>query len=908
MNNSSSSKRSSSISKKYVNKNKDLLLKKYKRLLSIYTASCNDISKMLKIPFTYYVKHMKKLIVLLNFIHQIYRMTFKKNMPQINMFDAQTMRRYSDVEKIYAEFFYFSTPIAKENIITRIDASNLLPITYENYNIKQITQFILRFSNTNTQSQSYSSAIGGGDYNEYNEKLLYSTILHRCIRLSFKANKIVFNEEPERKYADTKVTKDNLEYEYSKYMSILPSHITLNIVDFVEDDKDIIPFFGDNIRGIFRTINQLHSGFQEDYEIISDRREDSIYEKQLNDIRGYSDEDTLKTILYTINNNNSNSDINNNKYKGIGYYYWFKYNSPLPAITILDTDTYISGINTFQPLHITASRLLNIRQHYVGSREPFSKIVNSSLQNYIANGVDIEKDAYKRVRYLLKFCSDAHSNTSHNKKTNYVFHGTNRDFHSDYNKDIVLTSFLSCTFNISIALRYAYENVKNNGSVYIIEVKDDIDYINFNDELYQIILHPGLRITVTNVLVIGGVKYNLCKVYNTPKEYMEILYNNIFEGGRTNKLYNIKNFKIHEGKSKYPQVIAKASGPSEPSEHTYICLGSQVNEDITPNTYFNVKYTLHQHFICDCYKFFNINVVDYAIYYDNENDKGSFYTGYVNDVNYEPINTRSREYGRFNYNFDNLFIDSLLHNDDVLYPQNYMKNVRRRFDYRLNTFRSVGLFDYEGYKKVNFNIHEPSRIYVDILREYISRDEDRNNLYINDITRDYMKMIISNNINDLKKFRDIFVDMLRDSYIDFINVNMKIDNTTEEYSDLVTMFSELTECLKKTADYYVTNMEDGTIYKEVEPFIYAAKDMTVATVGGKQSTLNRRQTIVYTKSAKAANAANAVASDTKAANTANAANAANTANADNIYNNNKGYVMPYEDFLKVINKYNSYKI
>jgi hypothetical protein len=444
--------------------------------------------------------------------------------------------------------------------------------------------------------------------------------------------------------------------------------------------------------------------------------------------------------------------------------------------------------------------------------------------------------------------------------------------------------------------------------VYIIEVNDDIDYINFNDELYQIILHPGLRITVTNVLVIGGVKYNLCKVYNTPKEYMEILYNNIFEGGRTNKLYNIKNFKIHEGKSKYPQVIAKASGPSEPSVHTYICLGSQVNEDITPNTYFNVKYTLHQHFICDCYKFFNINVVDYAIYYDNDNDKGSFYTGYVNDVNYEPINTRSREYGRFNYNFDNLFIDSLLHNDDVLYPQNYMKNVRRRFDYRLNTFRSVGLFDYEGYKKVNFNIHEPSRIYVDILREYISRDEDRNNLYINDITRDYMKMIISNNINDLKEFRDVFVDMLRDSYIDFINVNMKIDNTTEEYSDLVTMFSELTECLKKTADYYVKNMEDGTIYKEVEPFIYAAKDMTVATVGGKQSTLNRRQAIVYTKSAKAANAVASDTKATKATNAAHAANAANAANTDNIYNNNKGYVMPYEDFLKVINKYNSYKI
>ena len=164
-------------------------------------------------------------------------------------------------------------------------------------------------------------------------------------------------------------------------------------------------------------------------------------------------------------------------------------------------------------------------------------------------------------------------------------------------------------------------------------------------------------------------------------------------------------------------------------------------------------------------------------------------------------------------------------------------------------------------------------------------------------------MIISNNINDLKEFRDNFVDMLRDSYIDFINVNMKIDNTTEEYSDLVTMFSELTESLKKTADYYVTNMEDGTIYKEVEPFIYVAKDMTVATVGGKQSTINRRQAIIYAKAANTANAAKAVASDTNVAIDAKAAKAANTANTDNVYNNNKGYVMPYEDFLKVINKY-----
>jgi hypothetical protein len=270
---------------------------------------------------------------------------------------------------------------------------------------------------------------------------------------------------------------------------------------------------------------------------------------------------------------------------------------------------------------------------------------------------------------------------------------------------------------------------------------------------------------------------------------------------------------------------------------------------------------------------------------------------------------RSREYGRFNYNFDNLFIDSLLHNDDVLYPQNYMKNTRRRFDYRLSSFRSVGLFDYEGYKKINFNIHEPpsaSLKYIDILREYISGNEDRNNLFINDVTRDYMKLVISNNINYLRDFRDNFVDMLRDNYIDFIGVNMKIDNTTEEYSDLVEMFKELAQNLKKTADYYVINMENGNIYKEVEPFIYD-RDMKVdatvaAVVGGKVSTISKRATVNVKKYANDVNAAKSTKHTSVYSKTMKDMKMVATDEA-NANNNNKGYVMPYDDFVKVINKF-----
>jgi hypothetical protein len=238
-----------------------------------------------------------------------------------------------------------------------------------------------------------------------------------------------------------------------------------------------------------------------------------------------------------------------------------------------------------------------------------------------------------------------------------------------------------------------------------------------------------------------------------------------------------------------------------------------------------------------------------------------------------------------------------------------MKNTRRRFDYRLSSFRSVGLFDYEGYKKINFNIHEPpsaSLKYIDILREYISGNEDRNNLFINDVTRDYMKLVISNNINYLRDFRDNFVDMLRDNYIDFIGVNMKIDNTTEEYSDLVEMFKELAQNLKKTADYYVINMENGNIYKEVEPFIYD-RDMKVdatvaAVVGGKVSTISKRATVNVKKYANDVNAAKSTKHTSVYSKTMKDMKMVATDEA-NANNNNKGYVMPYDDFVKVINKF-----
>ena len=887
----------SSNSKKYINKKKLILLEKYDKLFEEYAKSCKKISKKIlerkSIYIDVYIRHMKKLLLLLHFLHQIYRITFKKNMPQINMFDVQSIKKHNAETDKYIYIDAFGTPIERRSNTSFINAEYLLPITNNNYEDED-TKFVVRFSDSKTHSQRYSldDKQTGGKYTKFNEKLLYSTIIHRCIRLSFEGNKILFNDEPGRKYSEDLL--DNLEY--IKYMSILPYYISLK-----ERCEDILPLFANidsidikklkhakdikNIEDIFRKINVLHSYSQEEYTISYNNKK---YGKQFNDIKGYSDEDTIMTILYTIINNNNS--INKD------YYYWFKYNSPLPAITILDTETFIYGIHTFQPLKLSETRLSDIMINYIGSTYPYSKIVNNSLQNYIANGIVMEKRAYKRVRNLLKFYNDSEYNIQNNKKTIYVFHGTYRDFSSDYNKDVVLTSFLSCTFDIHVALKYAYENLKNSGVVYILEVKDDIKYVNFNDEYYQIILAPGLRITITNVLFIGGVKYNFCKVYNTDKEYVNILYNNIFEGGNGRlKLYNMKNYKIYSDKDKYPQTSNitqnSISNPSDP-KYTYICLGNQINEDISYNTYFNIKYTLHQHFICDCYKFFknndkdiffNINVVDYGIYYNSD----KFYTGYKNDDNYENINIESNDYKRFQYNFEKLFIDSLLHNTDALYPLNYMKNKKRRRDYKLASFRGAGLFDTDGFKKIDFNIHEPLKIYMELIKEYISRNEDRS-LYINDIPRDYMKLIIEKNIDYLKEFRDEFVDMLKNEYINFIDVNMMIDKTTEEYIDLMEMFNELAGSLKFTADYYVNNMENGNIYSEIEPYIFEKK------IGGKMNTKTTKS-IKYSKFS--VNNITVMKRDRKES----------YKSLPVLSYDNKGYAISYDNYIRLITKMKEYK-
>ena len=116
----------SSNSKKYITRKKLLLLEKYNKLFDEYAKSCKKISKRKSIYIDVYKRHMKKLLLLLHFLHQMYRITFKKNMPQINMFDIQSITKHNIETEKYIYIGAFGTPIERRSNISIINTEYLL--------------------------------------------------------------------------------------------------------------------------------------------------------------------------------------------------------------------------------------------------------------------------------------------------------------------------------------------------------------------------------------------------------------------------------------------------------------------------------------------------------------------------------------------------------------------------------------------------------------------------------------------------------------------------------------------------------------------------------------------------------------------------------------------------------------
>jgi hypothetical protein len=556
-----------------------------------------------------------------------------------------------------------------------------------------------------------------------------NTIYNRMLHLTIKKfnNKLSINPF----YTDMKSEKyfnidlndaSTIENITNKYMGLyrmfnlkmIKYHFVNN---FIMENKDILKDF----ITLTTILNTFTYNYNHNYNIIQSNAHE--YDLLNNELLKYTDNDDLSSNKLTyilINNSFFPKKTTNN------YYYYFKFDGPFPFCSTLNYYTYLRQLNIFQPLKNITSILKNIENAYKGSPPFYSKNLNLELIHYIQNNDILSDDIHKRLVDIFSFTNYKRDDFYKND-TIYIYHGTNNLIHKQSDKEINLTTFLSCSFNIYIALNYSTNNnIKNCGIVYVLKINDKIDYINFNDTLFQIILLPGLKILIEKEVNIGNIKYIFCNVSHSSKgsQYSIDLFNsitlnkpvysnisykikeNIFLSITDNIIFNqplcIKNINSFEY-----IIFNNTNDICIDKEKIYTSLG-KISNNYYPCKFNDIKYTLHQFIICECYKILEVKCLDYFLYCSNE----KIYTAWKYNKNYKTVKNVD-----FKYDINSYFIDCLMSNIDCLNYKNYLENNNK---FILRTFEGCGLYDLNCLKKLNFNLtDEPLEHYI--LIKYLSR-------------------------------------------------------------------------------------------------------------------------------------------------------------------------------------------
>jgi hypothetical protein len=754
-----------------------------------YRVSCNYLKTKTEIEYDEYVLHMQKLFRILQAIYDYFHKgSRKEHKITIYLFDERTINNYQKhIENLSI------------GEMTKISRG---VIFHDERPVKSI------------------------------DNVLKNTFLNRAIHLKFFQNTtIVFNHE----YSHHSVDDD---FEYHRYTSILPKFHCLN------STAELSKKYSKDINNMLLELNNFTKDFPEEY-IIKGLNNPS-YENIFRNISSYSDDKAVNKLLCVLINNNYNK-----KQSIKDYYYYFLYDGPAPAISLMNAVDYVKSLNTYQPLNIFDNDLSDIEAFYKGTSPLFSRVVNEGLQNHILHGVKLQENTTRKLEVVLKYAQFSHK-PNYNKNDIYVFHGTQNMMHAKDEREINLISFLSCSFNIYISIDYALNNLIGStntykkGIVYIFRIEKHQNYINFNDGLFQIILLPGTKIIIHNEINVGRIKYVLCHIDDTDVlNYGKQLLKDIKEGTELLKTYTITRYVISDvDVAKYPYVF-QMPFPTDPNDrrkfrnhvenifvikhqntdYIYTSLGKLAN-NYNMHSFHNIQYTLHQHFINDCYHYFDVNCAKYILGYDRDN----IYTAWKVDTDYVP------SHHDFKYNIKNLLIDCLLGNIDCQNSTNYLVLNSNKNINRLISLKGCGMFNTAGYRNPRFNKNQEPYEYLGIFCEVMLTIPNIQNMQKEELGRllDYDNFLLK-----LVSFGS-FLEQNYQLYLHFLIDNLKIPEVSQEMNDLQRMIGDLKDILKMRANYF-SKYKDGILHNIIE---YMKEDRSITSVatGGKFSLRNGNNT------------------------------------------------------------------
>lgn len=589
-----------------------------------------------------------------------------------------------------------------------------------------------------------------------------------------------------------------------KLSTIVPKFHTIDNINIVSARG------GDSIERdtllLMAILNSFTCGEDEPYEIIYDDVPEHA-RNLLATLKGYeADDHTRRKIVYAIINNPFLA-----KPLQTDFFYYFKYDGSFYARTVVDFLTMYFQTFTLHPLNMDSKKRKSIEVAYKGSPPLHSKDLNTELQQYVLNNGNLTDGVRRRLLNMFVFTEHILDGTDRGDYI-HAFHGTKRIMHKQGEKEIELISFLSCTFDISIALMYGTEEgSKTNarGIVYVFRIKRVSHYIYFEDNLKQLLLLPGTKVDIYGEVNVENIRYVFCTVKPSEKgeQYCKDLHQSIIANLQ---VYSPDQFRLLDARpgttNDMPvcvNVPALALTPFSSKmknryihkEYMYSVLALNVQSN--PDEYFHIKYALHQLMVSDCFHYLKHNSVRYVLLNSlDEGAKRSIYTGWQFPKGYDTANRNS-----FNYNIRSFFVDCLMSNKMCLNSDQYISSKDDTGDHVL-AFFTCGMYDMQGVKEVDFNTTDNPILQLQFL-EYCGMDG---------VTRAFSDESVLRKTHDefLKQSDgfEAFLVRLKKSYITFIETRLTgmfdpvTSQPTIEQTNLRRMVESLVDILTYRVKYY----------------------------------------------------------------------------------------------------------
>ena len=513
---------------------------------------------------------------------------------------------------------------------------------------------------------------------------------------------------------------------------------------------------------------------------------------------------------------------------------------------------------------------------------PFSTWLNETIYKVITNEFTSIKSLINtfrigemelRIQKTIGAYKDETIKSNYNNKKIYLYHGTKNRLHSigGKGKEIEVLGFLSTSLNVYIASFYSGLNINNVGLMYIIEVDDTHTYINLKDILNQILILPQSRIRIIKEFNVGGLCVILCRLFRTPTiEQNNLLYDKLLDQNKTKEVNKYATYKIKANNNAMPVCayilgdLWKTNKEAHDNENLeiYKIKRSDLNNKIMNDKwnmtkkelkdeflYFSlgqeyelyvarglpiilgsledIKYSIHQHFIKDCYKALDIPCLDYIfIHGKNKSKIKSVGLSFIKN----PISTgilskdiKNNRTDHFKYNINNFLIDCVFKFDSIKHDNKKLNILGEQDDGKIYADKIEGFRDAGAYLNGEIN---PLFNNDSFIGEHLQYMRDWKHLFIkykdasdSDLTKHFIwchkrikkliKIINSVSTNYLLFISETLKGYTRNS--NYLGKKEILDKKSKEYKELYSMIKNLEETLLKRAKFYsdCTNASGG---------------------------------------------------------------------------------------------------